>query len=221
MLCYCHFILVVSQHGWWSLSLNTLSLFYVRGLRFIDVSLLLLYIKNKNLFLWTEYECGVVDVPPGCETFTPPPGFGSEADGPGVACDGGVLQRAVCLPPRAQEQQGGPTPLHRDPQVLVSGFPLCSQLGSQLALWAWVQFSSVQNGIYELRSAHMHSTLHHRSFPNVCCLWNTRIVPMFVWLMTALLSFQGRLPSASSIHASLVLDWTLKSKISLIGCTDF
>ena len=61
---------------------------------------------------------------------------------------------------------------------------LCRMLW--LAVWCcWpspAQQSSVQDGIYVFRKAHMCSTLSLRSFPNIAF----KKVPMFIWLMLAL-----------------------------------
>ena len=59
--------------------------------------------------------------------------------------------------------------------------------------------SSVQDGIYVFRQAHVRSTPSLRNFPNVAF----ETVPVFV-LLTMTLSFQGRLPSASSFHTSFL-----------------
>ena len=48
----------------------------------------------------------------------------------------------------------------------------------------FIQFSSVQDGIYVLGKVHMHSTLSLKRFPNVAF----ETVPMFIWLTMALSS---------------------------------
>ena len=63
------------------------------------------------------------------------------------------------------------------------------------------QFSSVQDGIYALGKAHMHSTPSLRRFPNVAF----ETVPVYICLTMALSRpFKGRSSSASSFHASLL-----------------
>ena len=49
-------------------------------------------------------------------------------------------------------------------------------------LSCFIVSSSVQDGIYELGKAHMHSTPYFRSFPYIAF----EMVPVFIWLMMAL-----------------------------------
>ena len=65
--------------------------------------------------------------------------------------------------------------------------------------WTVLHGSSVQDGIYALKKAIMHSTPSLRSF-SIVAVFET--VLRFVWLTMALLSFQGRSSSASSFQAS-------------------
>ena len=60
--------------------------------------------------------------------------------------------------------------------------------------------SSIQDGICALRKAHLCSTPPLRSFLTVAF----ETVSVFVWLMTALSSFQGRSCNTSSFHACLL-----------------
>ena len=70
------------------------------------------------------------------------------------------------------------------------------------------QFSSVQDGMFALGKAHMHSTLSLRSFPNVA--FDT--VPMLIWLMIAIFHpfNEGRL--------ALPLAMPVSSRWSMVWC---
>ena len=106
--------------------------------------------------------------------------------------------------------------------VIVDVFDLLGLFWARIHLWMaglltmnFVQFSSVrfsfvQDSIYALGKAHIHSTPSLRSFPNVAF----ESVLMFVWLTMAPSSFQGR---SSSGFLSLRLSPACDRYMAWIG----